>query len=301
MPQSASGFCAMGSTTTSTISDRSSSLSRSDNFFIAAFLDPIAVGAYAFYVRLNEMTGHLLPTRLLKMSSNPCSSRLHGSKRILRMPRYFSLLVNIEFALGSCHSPPMWLHTTVKSCRSSSEENFSISSILLPIIVGFTTLQVLERRPRLWRNTWRRLPSFCTAKFLSLQHCGDAHAVALAGLYGAAIATGTAQLMKNVFIWWFVRRIARWTNWMAVCVSALAIWGGAVALCLGLKHVTSWPPIFDLLGGMFVVGVGWLLYIRCPAVSHSDREIIGNLLHGREARILRWIGVLRCAAAGQGK
>ena len=36
---------------------------KSDNFFIAALMNPVAVGTYAFYVRLNEMASGLLPAR----------------------------------------------------------------------------------------------------------------------------------------------------------------------------------------------------------------------------------------------
>ena len=37
--------------------------SKTDNLFIAALLNPVAAGAYSFYVRLNEMAAQLLPTR----------------------------------------------------------------------------------------------------------------------------------------------------------------------------------------------------------------------------------------------
>ena len=32
------------------------------------------------------------------------------------------------------------------------------------------------------------------------------------GIYGAAVAIGTASLLKNSFIWWYVRRRAVWIN-----------------------------------------------------------------------------------------
>ena len=58
----------------------------------------------------------------------------------------------------------------------------------------------------------------------------------VAGLYGAAIATGTAQLMKTLFVRRFVRRTARWTNWRAVVGAAILIWAGAVAACWALNR-----------------------------------------------------------------
>jgi O-antigen/teichoic acid export membrane protein len=68
--------------------------SQSDNFFIAAFLDPVAVGAYSFYVRLNEMASQLIPTRLFDNVVQPMFFAIPRDKAETRIPRDFSLLLN---------------------------------------------------------------------------------------------------------------------------------------------------------------------------------------------------------------
>jgi O-antigen/teichoic acid export membrane protein len=44
---------------------------RKDNFFLAAFLDTVSVGAYAFAIRFNEMVGRLSPTTQLDSVIQP--------------------------------------------------------------------------------------------------------------------------------------------------------------------------------------------------------------------------------------
>jgi hypothetical protein len=43
--------------------------------------------------------------------------------------------------------------------------------------------------------------------------------------------------------------------------------------------------------GVVACGVGALAYLRSSGISQSDREILANLMHGREARLLRWLGL----------
>ena len=266
---------------------------RIDNFFIAALVDHIAVGAYAFYVRLGGMIGELRPTRLFDNVIQPIFFAIPREHAEARIPRYFSLLVNMNL---------VWQLPFLAYVAGYHREivqilfdgKFLDRSFLLPVMVGFGTLQAFERPAAFVAQYTERVSILLYSKVFAFYNVAAMLLLLpVAGLLGAAIATGSANLMKNLFIWWFVRRMARWTNWAAVSVSILAIWGGAVLLCLGLKSITEWPPVVDLIAGACVVGLAWLFYVRSPALSHSDREILGNVLHGPEARILGWIGVLR--------
>ena len=84
-----------------------------------------------------------------------------------------------------------------------------------------------------------------------------------------------------------------WTNLLQVVVMGVLIWGGVVALCLGLKLVLALPDWGHLLLGMVVVALGTAAYLRSPAVADSDRALLQSLFHGREARILRRVGIVR--------
>ena len=71
------------------------------------------------------------------------------------------------------------------------------------------------------------------------------------------------------------------------------VWGVAVALCWLLKLTLHVPPIVHLAIGLAVCGPAALIYLRTPALSQSDRAILANVLRGREARLLKLLGIVR--------
>jgi peptidoglycan biosynthesis protein MviN/MurJ (putative lipid II flippase) len=112
------------------------------------------------------------------------------------------------------------------------------------------------------------------------------------GIYGAAIAAGTAQTMKNLFVWWYVRKRAIWTNARAAVSSSVGIWGVVVALCYGLKAVMPVPALFQVVLGVVIFVAAGLIYVRSPALSTSDREILRTVTPGKATRIMQRVGFL---------
>src|SRR5262245_5781134 len=269
--------------------------SKSDNFFIAALMNPAAVGAYSFYVRLNEMTANLLPTRQFSNVVQPLFFSIPAEEAKTRVPRYFTLLVNLTgtlqlpmFVFALCY------HSEIVSAFFGGK--FIDSSWLLPIIVGFATLNRSEVPVMLVAQYQEKASIILLSKIFAIYNAVALLAlVPIAGVYGAAIATGSAQMMKNLFIWWHVRGAARWTNLGAVITMAVIIWGPCALACFALKSLLHLPPLWDLMIGAALCGLGALLYVRSPALSQSDRHILASVFHGREGRILTWLGIARPA------
>jgi O-antigen/teichoic acid export membrane protein len=113
------------------------------------------------------------------------------------------------------------------------------------------------------------------------------------GIYGAAIATGSGTLLKNLIIWWHVRDRARWLNFRAMLLMSALIWGAAIGVCLLVKYFVPAPVLAHMAFGVLICSMAGLLYLRSPAIADSDREILGGLLRGREARILKLVGLVR--------
>jgi hypothetical protein len=98
--------------------------------------------------------------------------------------------------------------------------------------------------------------------------------------------------LRNFWIWWQLRRQVQWRNIKGVLVMGLLVWGSVVAVCSFLRMVLPpLPAIVQLLIGSAVCGLGALAFLRSAGISESDREILSNLMHGREARVLRWLGL----------
>ena len=265
--------------------------SKSDYFFIAALASPLAVGAYAFYVRLNEMASQLLPATQFGNVIQPMFFSVPSEEADRRIPRYFTLLANLTMLLQL----PMLafataFHADVVEVLFGGK--FLSQSWLLPVIVGFSTFNRLDEAITLVAQYQERAGVILLSKLSVIYNViAIIVLIPVIGILGAAIATGTAQAMKNAYVWWHVRATARWTNLASVLVMAAVIWGSCIALCLGSKRLVPDMPLVHLAIGAMLCGVAMILYARSAALAASDREILASLLHGREAVVLRWLGI----------
>jgi O-antigen/teichoic acid export membrane protein len=266
---------------------------QTDNLFIAALINPIAVGAYSFYTRLNAMVSNLTPMRLFETVVQPLFFAIPPEDAATRVPRYFTLLLNCSLIVQL----PIIAYATAYHREIVAvlfAGKFQDVSWLMPVIVAFgTTSNVVA------------IPVTCVAQYeekaatiLLSQAFGIYQIVAMIalvsfmGLYGAAIATGTFHLFRNLFVWWQVRDRARWLNFPTVCVWTGLIWGGAILVCFALKAALPPNPIIAMASGAVVCALAVFLYVRSPAICVSDRELLAKLFHGREARWMRGLGLL---------
>jgi O-antigen/teichoic acid export membrane protein len=274
--------------------------SRVDNFFIAGFMNAVSVGIYSFYLRLNEMAMNLLPSRLFDNIIQPMFFAIKPAEAARRVPQYFTFLLNMNLlVLWPILAFSVPYHAEI--VRVVFGGKFIEQSWLLCVFLGFATLN-----------------SFATPVALVAQYEEKAHIQLLSkmfaaynvvalfvlvpymGLYGAALAIGSSQVFKNSFIWWHMRRHAIWGNAAVSIVTSLALWGGAVILCYGIKTWLVAPALVQLLLGV-VVFIGFaLIHVRGPILCASDRDMLLKLFPGREMRLLRVIGLLNPVVGNPG-
>jgi O-antigen/teichoic acid export membrane protein len=266
--------------------------STADNFFIAAFIDPISVGVYAFYTRLNLMTLNLLPLKLFDNIVQPMLFSLSREDASRRMPQIFSFLLNMNFMIQwPVFAFALAYHAEIVQVVFGGK--FIEHSWLLPLIVGFATLNVIADPVTLVAQYEEKAGIILLSKLTALYNLLALFLLVPAlGIYGAALASGSSQALKNFFIWWHVRDRARWINVGAALLSSVAVWGAAVAVCYALKYVLPVHALVQLILGGVIFAVAGLIYIRTPALSASDRTILGSVLKGREGAILQRLGLL---------
>jgi O-antigen/teichoic acid export membrane protein len=264
---------------------------RADNLFIAALMSPIAVGTYSFYVRLSQMVNHILPMTVFENVIQPLFFAIPSAEADRRLPRYFSLLLNANLLLLVPATAFATLyHAEIVTVIFGGK--FLESSWLLPLIVLFTAINVIGRPVTLVAQYAEKPSVILLSKvFVIYNVIAILVLVPIIGVIGAAIAHGTAQLLKNLFIWWHVRKTARWTNFGAVVVASLVIWGCVLGAGYMLKVTLEVPAVLQMALGIVLCAAAWLVYLRSPVLSGSDREILSNVLRGREARLLQWLGV----------
>lgn len=265
---------------------------RAENFFIAAFMNAIAVGAYSFYTRLSLMSQRLLPTRMLDNVIQPLFFAVKADAAATRIPRYFTLLVDLSllFQVPLLAVSLAWHREIVEVVFGGK---FADHSFLLPLVVLFATINIVAVPVTMAAQYAERSAIVLISKLFGFYNIGALFVlIPLYGLTGAVLATGTAETMKNLFVWWHVRGSARWSNALPMLGSSLVLWGAYLAACAGLKTaLPSHPSALLVLGAVLACGVG-MLYARSPALSTIDREILGNVLHGRESRLLVRLGIL---------
>jgi O-antigen/teichoic acid export membrane protein len=267
---------------------------QTDNFFIAALLTPIAVGAYAFYTRINAMASNLTPIRLFENVVQPLVFAVPQAEARERLPRYFTLLLNC----GLATQLPIIAYTVLyhrELVQLLLGGKFLELSWLMPVIIAFgTTSNVIAIPVTSIAQYHERASLILFSQLFGIYQIGCMLLlVPSLGLLGAAVSTGTYHLLRNSFVWWQVRKDARWLNFRAVAICATAIWAGAILACSVLKRTLHTPPIVSLACGAIVCALATWLYVRSPALGRTDRELLGQLFHGREARLLQRLGVLQ--------
>ena len=266
--------------------------STADNFFIAAFIDPISVGIYSFYTRLNLMASQLLPLKLFDNVVQPMLFSMSHADAERRMPQIFSFLLNVNL---------LWQWPVLAFVTAYHAElvqavfggKFIEHSWLLPLITGFATINIIADPVTLVAQYEEKAGIILLSKLSALYNLAALFVLVPAlGIYGAALASGSGQVLKNFFIWWHVRGRARWTNWGQSLSVSLGLWGAAVLLCYALKRFVPVPPLAQLAMGGVVFAVTALIYIRTPALSQSDRTLLASVLRGKEVGFLQRIGLL---------
>jgi O-antigen/teichoic acid export membrane protein len=270
---------------------------QTDNFFIAACLNPIAVGAYSFYTRLNDMVTQLQPTRLFENVVQPMFFAIPRADANRRIPRDFSLLLNANLLLQwPILAFTVAYHAEIVTVIFGGK--FIEYSWLLPLTVGFATINAIANPVSLVAQYQEKPGILLLSKIFAIYNIvAILLLLPLWGLYGAAFASGSAQVMKNVFIWWHVRGRAVWTNAAAVLLAGSALWGAAICICFALKTLVPAPAFVQMIMGGVVCAVVLFIYIRGPAISSSDRSILAFVL-GKQTRIRRWLGLQVPTASG---
>ena len=83
-----------------------------------------------------------------------------------------------------------------------------------------------------------------------------------------------------------------WLNAGSSIAGGVATWAAVAALCFAVKAAVPAPAWLQLGFGVLIIAGAMLLWIRGPALCGSDRAILVNLFQGREARLLRVLGLL---------
>jgi O-antigen/teichoic acid export membrane protein len=266
---------------------------QTDNFFIAALLDPIAVGAYSFGTQLSQMISRATPVRMLESVIQPIFFSLDYKNNADRVQNYFSLLMSLglvvsipPFAFITCY------HLELVDVVFGGQ--FREYAGLLPLIFLFSAANSIASPINLVAQLKEKAHIVFASRIFSIYNIlANLALIPIIGVAGAVVASGTAVLMKNLFIWWFVRDLGKWHGAVRFLGLSAFLWGAFVVLVLVGSRLLPEQPIQQLLIGVPLWCGFFLLHLRTWAFTGEQREIVGKLFSGSESRALRLLGLTR--------
>jgi O-antigen/teichoic acid export membrane protein len=237
----------------------------------------------------------VLPVRLFENVIQPMFFAVEPKDADRRLPQYFTFLLNTNLLLQwPMVAFAIAYHAEI--VRVVFGGKFIEYSWLLPLVMAFSTINCFATPVSLVAQYEEKAKIQLLSKVFAVYNVAAMLLmIPMMGLYGAAIAGGSAQALKNLFVWWHVRHRAVWLNGWAALSANLALWGGAVAVCYALKSVIAAPAYAHLALGVIVFAAIGLVCMRSPVLCATDRELLQRLFAGKETRLLQRLGVINPA------
>jgi len=265
--------------------------SRTDNLFIAAFMNPAFVGAYAFCTQLESMSQKLLPARFFGTIVRPLIYRLNYQTQADRARQYFQFLIRVNYLILF----PIFVFVagvTTPIINVVFGGKFVEYSAVLVATFAFSCASGFNQPVTIIAELAERAGTILASKIFAIYNIvGNLILIPVYGIMGAVVATGTAILFKNLFIWFFVRKVASFDGMMRFFVIQIGLW----VICWWLiqtiaDHLTD---LLALLSAAPIMFVAVVLAWRLTDFSGSDRELLQKLGGKRARWILTFMGITK--------
>ena len=252
-----------------------------DNFIIVMYLNPVAVGAYSFCVRLSRQINRLLPlsyfldvirpafftygTASAENNTTFFFQSLIKVNAIITIPCFFFLLLYSEDII-----------TVVFGCK------FIEYSFVLAGVFFFTALNSFQPAVGLIAQLREKADIILYSKFFAAYNLiADIILIKILGIWGAVIATGSAIMCKNFFVWYFVRADASFKGMEKFFAKILTFWTAISLVVMGLDSLIALSPFFTLILGIVLFSLFFLTQFKLNYFSVVEEQTIEKILSGK--------------------
>ena len=243
-----------------------------DNLIIAVVMSPAAVGAYSFCVTIVVLVGNLLPLRYFKEIIQALFFSVALSRKKNRTQFLFQSLikVNLIFALPVFCFLMLFSRDIILIFFNGKFVDYAM--VLCTIFFFF---EVLSVPTALVAQLQEKAKIIFYSKIFALYNLlADIILIQWIGIWGAALATGTAVLGKNLFIWNFVRTDATLKGMGNFFTKLILFWGIASLVIGGLNRLSPDPMRHFLLGGGLFTLL-FFLQFQCR-LFNSDEQMLAT-------------------------
>jgi O-antigen/teichoic acid export membrane protein len=266
-----------------------------DNFIIVMYLNPVAVGAYAFCQRITKMIGRLIPVNYLLDVIRPAFFSLGSDTDTTQINQFYQSLVKINYLFNI----PIFLFIAVlgeELIKLFFGGKFLEYSHVLVGVYFFSTLNAFQMPVGLVAQLKERADiMLCSKVFAVYNLVADIFLIKYFGIWGAVFATATAVLGKNIFIWCFVRKEASFKGMRSYFLTSICFWISVSSIVLVVKQFV--PDCTTLLiTGFVIFATSFALQFRLLPFNAYERQKL-LALAGDNKRIHYIIRILRIQTA----
>ena len=245
-----------------------------DNFIIAMLLNPVAVGGYSFCIRLTRQINVLLPFHFFSDVITPSFFSASTLSDNFNTTHFFQLVLKINSILSVPILFFLVLYGDNIIITLFNGKFIEYSNVLCGTFFFsmFNTLPV-----GLIAQLRERADIILYSKVFAFYNLiADLILIKMFGIWGAVIATGTANLGKKLFVWYFVKKEANFKKMKSFFVKLIGIWGFVTALLFVMSPVID--QMIELYCGILVFGIAFIFQFKLNYFNGTEKKFISNLI-----------------------
>lgn len=263
-----------------------------DNFFVAAYLDPIAVGGYAFCNRLAEYVDKMMPTRYFRGVIKPAFFSYGDKLRPTRIRRVYQSLAKINY-LFNIPILCFMISASVPLIDVVFAGKFREFAPLFVAILMFQTIQGFFKSIDTIAQLRERADIILFSKLFAIPNIGgNILLIPIIGVWGPVFATGLSQLGRGLFIWYHVRESVNFKGMLGTLLKTSLFWGSTTLVCHTLSPLLD-SSTLKLLLALSLFGISTLLFFRLDLLNRFEKVLLRDFSNRQPkmGRLMRYLGV----------
>lgn len=242
-----------------------------DNFIIVMYLNPVAVGAYAFCNTITRMIGRLIPVNYLLSVIRPAFFSVGSESDSGQVNQFYQLLVKINYLFNI----PIFFFIAIfgeEFIKIFFGGKFLEYRHVLTVVYFFTMINAFQMPLGLVAQLKEKADIILYSKIFAVYNLiADILLIMYFGIWGAVFATGTAVLGKNIFIWFFVRKEASFKGMGRYFSTSILFWMSVSSIVLVVKQLVSDHTALFIIG-FVIFGVSFGLQFRLSLFNSYERQ-----------------------------
>jgi len=242
-----------------------------DNFIIVMYLNPVAVGAYAFCNTITRIIGRLIPVNYLLSVIRPTFFSVGSKSDSGQVNQFYKSLVKINYLFNI----PIFFFIAIfgeEFIKIFFGGKFLEYRHVLTVVYFFTMINAFQMPLGLVAQLKEKADIILYSKIFAVYNLiADILLIMYFGIWGAVFATGTAVLGKNIFIWFFVRKEANFKGMGRYFSTSIFFWICVTSLVLVLKYfLSNYIMVFIL--GLIIFSISFGLQFRFNLFEQYEKN-----------------------------